>query len=255
MSNIEKYQPETDPWAVLKSFTDARIALGRTGVSVPLTEALKFKLSHALARDAVFLKLDPTALAHAIENTGLQVVSLQSEAANRNIYLQRPDLGRKLHHQSKAALQERAALHFDIAICVADGLSPLAIERHAIPVLTGLIPPLQEKGFSMAPVSIIEQGRVAIADEVGALLNAKLSLILIGERPGLTSPDSMGAYITFNPAPGLTDEARNCISNIRPKGLAYTAAVSKIMYIINEAFRLQLSGVQLKDKDAPSQLG
>ena len=247
MSRIKKYQLQSDPWSELKAFTAARIALGKTGVSVPLREALAFKQAHAEARDAVFSQLDINSLNYKIESLGLIPLALQSLAADRHIYLQRPDLGRRLNVASVDLLKAQNSPGFDVCICIADGLSSLAVQQHVTPLLQLLVPALQKKGFSIAPVSVIEQGRVAIADEVGSLLKARLSVILIGERPGLTAADSLGAYLTFQPIPGLTDESRNCISNIRPEGLVYDRAVSKIQHLISEAFRLQLTGVQLKD--------
>jgi ethanolamine ammonia-lyase small subunit len=218
----------TDPWGSLKSFTAARIALGRSGVSVPLQEALKFKLAHAHARDAVYSLLDIAALHAALESFAVPIYHLKSEVVNREEYLKRPDRGRRLGVSSASLLQ--ATDH-----------------KPAIPVLKNVIQALKESNIALAPISLVEQGRVAIGDEIGSLLNAKLVVILIGERPGLSSPDSMGAYITYAPRVGLTDESRNCISNIRPEGLIYTDAATKIFYLIQEALRLKLSGVALKD--------
>jgi ethanolamine ammonia-lyase small subunit len=240
--------PEADPWARLREFTAARIALGRTGVSEPLHQSLQFKLAHAHARDAVFSQLNSTELANPITHAiNLPVLQLQSQVSNRPEYLQRPDLGRKLYESSMRQLQNLPFTAPDIVIILTDGLSATAIKQHALPVLQKLVPALQKAGFTMAPVTLVEYGRVAISDEIGYLLGAKLALILIGERPGLSSPDSMGAYFTFHPQPGLTDESRNCLSNIRPAGLGYQAAANKLFYLLQEALRLKLSGVQLKD--------
>ena len=240
--------PEVDPWAGLREFTAARIALGRTGVSEPLHQSLQFKLAHAHARDAVFSELKSTEVATAIINEiSLPVLQVQSQVSNRPEYLQRPDLGRKLHESAVKHLKDLPAVTPDMVIILADGLSAPAINQHAVPVLQQLVPALQKAGFTLAPIILVEYGRVAISDEIGYLLGAKLALILIGERPGLSSPDSMGAYFTFNPKPNLTDESRNCLSNIRPAGLAYQAAADKLFYLVQEAFRLQLSGVLLKD--------
>jgi ethanolamine ammonia-lyase small subunit len=237
----------TDPWGSLKSFTAARIALGRSGVSVPLQEALKFKLAHAHARDAVYSLLDIAALHAALESFAVPIYHLKSEVVNREEYLKRPDRGRRLGVSSASLLQATDHKPADVAFVLADGLSAEAINLHAIPVLKNVIQVLKESNIALAPISLVEQGRVAIGDEIGSLLNAKLVVILIGERPGLSSPDSMGAYITYAPRVGLTDESRNCISNIRPEGLIYTDAATKIFYLIQEALRLKLSGVALKD--------
>lgn len=244
----EKKSPvETDPWQSLQSLTAARIALGRTGVSVPIQEALNFKLAHAHARDAVYSSLDVDALHAALELFDLPVYHLKSAVASREEYLKRPDRGRRLDAISVKTLTAIDAKTYDVAFVLADGLSATAVNRHAIPVLQHAVAALRSKAITLAPLAIVEQARVAIGDEIGQLLCAKIVVILIGERPGLTSPDSMGAYITYNPTVGLTDESRNCISNIRPEGLVYMDAAAKIVYLVQEALRLKLSGVELKD--------
>jgi ethanolamine ammonia-lyase small subunit len=237
--------PGNDPWRGLRKFTNARIALGRTGVSVPTQENLQFKLAHAFARDAMFASMDMGSVPAALEKLHACLL-LHSQAADRHQYLQRPDLGRKLNAASHLHLSSFAG-EYDVCINVADGLSATAINRHALPLLALLMPKLKETGYRLSPVCIIEEARVAISDETGMTVGAKLSLILIGERPGLSSPDSMGVYLTYGPTVGNTDEKRNCISNIGPGGLHYEAAADKILYLINESLRLQLSGVQLKD--------
>ncbi|PSR52385.1 ethanolamine ammonia-lyase [Adhaeribacter arboris] len=237
-----------DPWEALRAFTAARIALGRTGVSEPLHSSLQFKLAHAHARDAVYSELNTPEISNAIEKQfALPVYLLQSQVSNRQEYLQRPDLGRKLNPTSLQQLQLLAAPVADVALILGDGLSAEAINAHALPLLQILVPALRAAGFSLAPVTVVQQARVAISDEVGLALNAKIALILIGERPGLSAPDSMGAYLTYQPRPGLTDESRNCLSNIRVGGLAYKVAAGKLLYLIKESLRLQLSGVRLKD--------
>lgn len=254
MSELQKHSSvEADVWQPLKAFTDARIALGRTGVAIPLKESLNFKMAHAHARDAVYSELNETALIEDLKKFKLPIYTLHSKAQSRHEYLQRPDYGRQLNQVSKEQLQGDNP-KMDVAIIIADGLSATAINNHAVHLLDILIPFLQQLGFSIAPpeksglaLSIVHQGRVAIADEIGFLLNAQFSIILIGERPGLSSPDSMGAYLTFNPKIGLTDESRNCISNIRLEGLSYKNAAKKILYLVKESFRLQYSGVDLKD--------
>jgi len=245
---IEKIKSvQTDAWSSLQSFTNARIALGRTGISVPLKETLQFKMAHAHARDAVFSMLDKNALIDSLEKIHQPYFLLHSKANDRNEYLHRPDLGRRLNDDSIKQLETFNNKGFDVAFVIADGLSATAINTHAILVFKLIKEKFVAANISFAPVGIVKEGRVAIADEIGALLKCKLSLILIGERPGLSSPDSMGAYITYNPKQGLTDESRNCISNIRPEGLNYQAAADKIFFLIKESLRLKLSGVKLKD--------
>jgi ethanolamine ammonia-lyase small subunit len=240
----------TNPWQSLRRFTAARIALGRSGVSQPTAPQLAFQLAHARARDAVHAELDHAALADALRAaSGLACVSLHSAAADRHVYLQRPDLGRHLDAASRAALAPSAD-GYDVAFVIADGLSALAIEQNALPLLQALLPRLAQEQWSIAPLAIVRQGRVAIGDEIGHLLNARAVVVLIGERPGLSSPDSMGLYLTWTPRPGLTDAARNCISNVRPAGLTYDAAAFKLHYLLSESRRRQLSGVALKDETA-----
>ena len=240
--------PEPDPWAGLRAFTAARIALGRSGTSVPLREALAFRLAHAHARDAVYSTLDLDRLLPELAAFQLQVCQVRSRAANRPDYLQRPDWGRQLAEESRQQLAEQAFAACDIAVVLADGLSAAASNAHAVPLLHQLLPLLRQAGFGLGPVVLAEQARVALGDEIGHLLRARVVLVLIGERPGLSSPHSLGAYFTYAPRPGLTDVARNCVSNIRPEGLTYPAAAAKLFYLLREALRLQLSGVGLKDQ-------
>ena len=240
-----------DPWQALRRFTAARIALGHTGVSQPTGAQLDFQLAHARARDAVHQALDSASLAQALQaawpGSGSPLL-LHSAAENRNVYLQRPDLGRRLDAPSRALLLARGERAFDLSIVVADGLSALAVTQHAAPLLRALSTLLAPTSWTFAPLAIVEQGRVAIGDEVGELLGAKIVVVLIGERPGLSSPDSMGLYITWAPRVGLTDERRNCISNVRPAGLGYEDAAHKLHYLLTEARRRQLTGVGLKDE-------
>jgi len=245
-----------NPWRRLREFTDARIGLGRAGVSLPTNELLEFQLSHARARDAVHFPLDFEGLVSAIESSaGIPVTDihrLQSRADDRMTYLQRPDLGRRLHSHSREILQHDLATdgevagEYDLSIVVVDGLSSLAVQQNVVPFLETLLPQLDD--FSLAPLCVVEQGRVAVGDEVGELLNARCVMVLIGERPGLSSPDSLGLYLTYQPHVGLTDAARNCISNIRPAGLSYVEAARRAAYLLNESRRLRLSGVNLKDR-------
>ena len=238
-----------DVLSSLKKFTQARIALQRKGVSLASKEMLQFKMDHAHARDAVFSLLDIESFLNDIAAFKLPVYILKSKAADKHIYLKRPDLGRKLHQDSMNELNNAGETSYDVCITVTDGLSGTAINRHAMQVLSLLIDAMNTKKLNIAPLCLVQNGRVAIADETASLLKAKLSVILIGERPGLSAHDSLSAYITYNPKPGLTDEARNCVSNIRPEGLSYTDAAHKIFYLINEAMRLKLSGVGLKEAD------
>ncbi|RZK62378.1 MAG: ethanolamine ammonia-lyase subunit EutC [Hymenobacter sp.] len=251
MSELPDLAP--DPWAGLRAFTAARIALGRVGTSVPLREALAFKLAHAHARDAVYSGLETDQLAAELAALSLLVCRVSSRALTRQEYLQRPDRGRQLSEVSKAQLAEQApATGCDLVIVLADGLSATATNTHALPLLRLLLPELQSVGLRLGPLVLAEQARVALGDEVGHLLRARLVLVLLGERPGLSAPDSLGAYFTYAPRPGLTDEARNCVSNIRPAGLVYPAAAAKLAWLLREAGRRQLSGVALKDQtEAP----
>jgi ethanolamine ammonia-lyase small subunit len=230
----------------LRALTPARVALGRTGVSLPTRARLDFDRCHAMARDAVHARLETAALAKTLRNlTGLEVFCLHSAAPDRATYLQRPDLGRKLDEPSAELLAQSAAGgNFDLALIVADGLSALAVERHAPPTLEAFLPMVA--GWRLAPISVVEQGRVAIGDQIGAALGAQVAVILIGERPGLSSPDSLGVYVTWEPRPGRTDAERNCISNIRAEGLSYAQAAAQLSAILGLARRLRLTGVALK---------
>ncbi len=241
-----------NPWESLRRFTQARIALGRAGVSIPTKPLLDFQFAHARARDAVHLPMDRAGIFARLEAAGYPVIELHSAAADRTTYLQRPDLGRRLDEASRKKLDRLHAIEgargFDIAFVVADGLSAFAVNEHALSMLEAVRPMLAEAGLRMAPVALVEQGRVAIGDEIGAALGAEIVVILIGERPGLSAPDSLGLYLTFAPRVGLTDEARNCISNVRPEGQSFTAAAHRLMYLVREARRRKLSGVDLKDE-------
>jgi ethanolamine ammonia-lyase small subunit len=237
-----------NPWQQLRQLTPARIALGRAGGSLPTQAQLDFQFAHAQARDAVHLPLDCPTLAAEIQALGLECLPLHSAAPNRDTYLQRPDLGRQLDSDSAERLAGRQTAGCDLALIIADGLSALAVQRHALPMLERLQALATQHDWTLGPVCLVEQGRVAIADEIGAALQARMSLILIGERPGLSSPDSLGLYFTWAPKVGLTDANRNCISNVRPQGLSYAMACHRLEYLMGEACRRQLSGVQLKDE-------
>jgi ethanolamine ammonia-lyase small subunit len=237
-----------DPWTALRAHTPARIALGRSGASLPTHEVLAFSLAHAQARDAVHTAFAARDVADAIEALGLTSLQVESAARDRATYLRRPDLGRRLSDASRVLLAARPPKPFDLAIVVADGLSSTAVHAHAAPLIAALLPLIQAQGWSLAPVAIASQARVALGDEVGESLGARMVLLLVGERPGLSSPDSLGAYLTFAPRVGLTDAARNCVSNIRGEGLSYDQAAFKLAWLAREALRLGESGVALKDE-------
>ena len=253
-----------NPWQQLRQFTAARIALGRAGVSLPTQPQLAFQLAHARARDAVHLPLDADMLALDLERLGVvtsaqQCLQLDSAAGDRLKYLQRPDLGRRLSDESAAKLRALKSVavpqqQCDVAFVISDGLSALAVAQNAAPFLATLMPLIKLHNWHnwhnwhKAPVAIVKLGRVAVADEVAYLLGARLVVLLVGERPGLSSPDSMGLYITWAPQPGLSDADRNCISNIRPAGLSYGDAALKLNYLMGEMVKRQLSGVPLKDE-------
>ncbi|GFM51829.1 ethanolamine ammonia-lyase light chain [Pseudomonas cichorii] len=240
-----------NPWLELRRLTPARIALGRTGTSLPTAAQLDFQFAHAQARDAVHLPFDHAGLSAQLAEKGRETLLVHSAAADRHSYLQRPDLGRRLNDESASQLRDYAAAHpggVDLAIVVADGLSSLAVHRHTVPFLARLEEQAATEGWTLSPVILVEQGRVAIADEIGELLGAKMVVILIGERPGLSSPDSLGLYFTYAPKVGLNDAHRNCISNVRLEGLSYAMAAHRLLYLMREACRRQISGVNLKDE-------
>lgn len=252
---LDTDQPASDntpnPWLELRRLTPARIALGRTGTSMPTAAQLDFQLAHAQARDAVHLPFDHAALSEQLNSKGRENLLLHSAAPDRDSYLQRPDKGRRLDDASTQALRDYAAAHpggVDVAVIVADGLSSLAVHRHTLPFLERMEELARAEGWTLSPVILVEQGRVAIGDEIGELLGAKMSVILIGERPGLSSPDSLGLYFTYAPKVGLNDAHRNCISNVRLEGLSYAMAAHRLLYLMREACKRQLSGVNLKDE-------
>jgi ethanolamine ammonia-lyase small subunit len=247
MGNIAITTP--DRWETLQSVTSARIALGRAGGSLPTRAWLDFKSAHASARDSVHCVFDSEQLAAELGSLCHQVVVVDSAASDRRTFLLRPDLGRVLDERSRYALQKLGSdTNPELVIVVSDGLSALAVHRQARPVLTALLTKLKDDNWRIAPIVVARFGRVALEDEVGQLLRAQLALILIGERPGLGSPDSLGAYMVYAPRPGNTDAQRNCVSNIRPEGLPIDAAADTIHYLLTEARRRRLSGVQHKDQ-------
>ncbi len=249
-SNAPVESVSVNDWQHWRGFTQARIALGRAGAALPTTEVLNFGLAHAQARDAIHTPLDTDALQKALQQDGWQVLHTQSQVAHRTDYLRRPDLGRVLANHVVSQWQADGVNlmpTYDIAIVIGDGLSSLAVQRHAVPLLAHL-KVLLNPGLTLAPIVVATQARVALGDAIGQHLNAKLVVMLIGERPGLSSPDSLGIYITYAPQMGKQDAERNCISNVRPEGLNYVLAAFKLNWMIDQAFKRQLTGVQLKDE-------
>lgn len=233
-------------WADLRRFTPARVALGRAGNGLPTRAHLDFQAAHAAARDAVHAALDVAALQADLDVAGLAHIAVHSEASDRQSYLLRPDLGRRLRDRSAIPSMPGAML-----FVVCDGLSATAVERHAVPLLRHIVPRLSGK---IAPVVIAEQGRVALGDDIGEAMGAEAVAVLIGERPGLSAADSLGVYLTWQPRRGRTDAERNCISNIRPDGLPLEAAADKLLWLIGAMRRLRLSGVGLKDEQPDARL-
>ncbi|EAT12673.1 ethanolamine ammonia-lyase subunit EutC [Bermanella marisrubri] len=240
-----------NPWSKLQRFTDARIGLGRAGTSLPTHEWLSFQLSHAKAQDAVHKEFDVEKLYEQIDSrpwNTFGVTRVKSEAQDRAQYLQRPDLGRQLRSEDIKRLKTQRSLKpYDVAFLICDGLSAIAVEQNTTLFLDHLVPKLIAHHWSVAPIVIAEQGRVALGDDVAEAIGAKCIVVLIGERPGLSSPDSLGLYLTWAAERGCNDAMRNCISNIRPKGLNYSLASQKAWYLLQESRRLQLSGVNLKE--------
>jgi ethanolamine ammonia-lyase small subunit len=255
MSTSDKPPPVASRFAELARLTPARIALGRSGASLPTREVLRFGLAHAQARDAVHAPFRPEEVAAEFAGLGVETLTVESAARTREDYLRRPDFGRSLSPESEAALTARCG-SFDLAIIVADGLSSTAVQQNAVPFIAALLPFLQRQKLTLAPLVIASQARVALGDEAAQALGARMVVVLIGERPGLSSPDSLGAYMTFGPRRGLTDAARNCISNIRPGGLGFQHAAFKLAWLIDQGFRRALTGVDLKDdSDAALEAG
>jgi ethanolamine ammonia-lyase small subunit len=238
---------QQDSWEYMRKLTTARIALGHVGVSLPTKELLAFRLAHAQARDAVYSGLNMEKIKNQLSQANLFFLEIKSSSDSRNEYLKNPTTGRKLHEDSKQLLKQQNT-HADLCFILADGLSATAVNEHAVKVLEILYEKLKKIGWIIAPIVIAQQARVALSDEIGSLLKAEMVVMLIGERPGLSSPNSMGAYITYHPEPGLTDERRNCVSNIRPNGLSYHFAAEKIFYLLTEMKIRKISGVVLKDR-------
>ncbi|TGL87158.1 ethanolamine ammonia-lyase subunit EutC [Leptospira congkakensis] len=237
-----------------KQFSNARIGLSRFGGSLSTKDVLRFRLDHARARDAVLLSPNFLKLIQEIDVLGkpknLSSLLVKSQVHSKEEYLLRPDLGRRLDFESTSRLQLLAG-NFDLVLVGVDGLSAKAIDENLVPFFKLLMESINKTGFKLAPLVLSEYGRVAIGDEIGEILNATLSVVAIGERPGLSSADSLGVYVTYKPLAGKTDESRNCISNVRPNGFSFESAVAKTMYLINEAIQRKLSGVELKDEMPP----
>ena len=245
--NPEDEHPADSPWAHVRRFTPARVALGRTGSALPTREVLQFALAHAQARDAVHVALDAARLATDIGAAGFATFAVESAAPDRATYLARPDLGRRLSDQARLRLEGLGSPGFDVVFVVADGLSAPAVNAHAAPCLAALVPWIAASGLSFGPVVLATQARVALGDATGAILRAGIVVVLIGERPGLSAPDSLGAYLTFAPQIGRRDAERNCISNIRPAGLGYSLAAFKLAWLIEQALARSITGIALKD--------
>lgn len=249
MSTVQK-EP-AGSWNALRKYTSARIALGHTGGSLRTVQRLQLSLDHAQAKDAVGYELDWARIAGEYTSLFPEVLLLSTRAGQRSLYLQRPDLGKQLDARSVKILEEAQIPPSMVCIVAADGLSPLALERHLIPLMSSFLPLLHGKNFSHTPLFFVKGGRVAIGDEIGERLGSDLVVVCIGERPGLSSRDSLGLYITYRPKVGTTDESRNCISNIRNEGLQPHLAAEELFSLIERSLRLRLSGVHLKDDSDP----
>jgi ethanolamine ammonia-lyase small subunit len=232
----------------LRHLSPARVGLGRTGASLPTEALLEFTLDHARARDAVHATFDATAIAAGLDALGLRTVQVSSLAGSRAEYLKRPDLGRRLDASSHHGLASNPQGSCDVAIVIGDGLSPSAVNAHAVELVRSLVRRLD--GIEIGPVVVASGARVALGDEIGALFAARMVAVLIGERPGLSAPDSLGAYLTFAPRIGRSDAERNCVSSIHASGLSYHEAAVRVAWLVHEGLARQLTGVALKDESA-----
>lgn len=247
---------EEDAWAELRRYTQARIALGRSGHAVPTRALLDFQLAHARARDAVHLPWGIVDFAEQARSLGADCLVLETPVQDRSEYLRRPDLGRVLTERSRECLRNHAPAEtgrsVEVALAISNGLSSTAVERHGIPLLKRVLEEYRVRSLGVGPVCLVENGRVALSDDIGSALGARIAVIVVGERPGLSAADSLGIYLTHTPKAGNTDAERNCISNVRPpEGLGYAAAARKLAYLTMEAIRRRLSGVALKDDTVP----
>lgn len=239
----------TDPWFALRRFTQARIALGRAGHAVPTQALLDFQLAHARARDTVHFPWNVERFAEDLRAIGLESLILRTPIRSRGEYLRRPDRGRTLDAESRRRLDDLKGGDPDVALIVTNGLSSTAVERHGLSLLKAVVTCCCSRRVRLGPIALVENGRVALSDEIGHALGARVAVIVVGERPGLSAADSLGIYLTYAPRPGNTDARRNCISNIRPpEGLSYETAAAKLIYLTEEAMRRRISGVDLKDE-------
>lgn len=239
-----------ETWDMLRRFTDARIGLGRSGAALPTREVLKFAMAHAQARDAVTTPIDWASIEQGLAELKLKTVRVESSAGDRDTYLRRPDFGRQLSPASRERLAKLAGGKYDILIVIGDGLSSKAVAANAVEMVRALQPHAGQNGWKIGPVLLASEARVALGDDAGEFLGARAVVMLIGERPGLSSPDSLGIYITFAPKVGRKDAERNCISNVRKGGLSYDEASFKLVWLLKEALRRGLTGVDLKDESS-----
>lgn len=245
---------ERDPWEDLRQFTDARIAMGRTGCSVLTADHLKFSLAHARARDTIYLPFQRDRVSYQLKALGLQTLYASSAAVSRSVFLRQPDEGRRLNFESRELLRKLNYPGADVIIVIGDGLSSKAVNKQAVPLIAQFLPYMEELGLSVGPVVLAQQSRVALGDDIAEVLHCGLVCMLIGERPGLSSPDSLGCYITYKPFAGRLESERNCISNIRPEGLSYERAAFKMAWLVEAAYDLGRTGTTLKDQsDDPTQ--
>ncbi len=237
-----------DPWADLKQFTDARIALGRTGCSLLTDDYLQFSLSHARARDTIYMPFESEKVAHQLEQMGLDTVEVSSRASSRSMFLRQPDMGRRLNDASRQKLKDMDYKGADVLLVIGDGLSSKAVNKQAVPLISRFVPYMEELGLTVGPVVLAHESRVALGDDIAEMMHCGLVAILIGERPGLSSPDSLGVYITYKPFAGRLESERNCISNVRPEGLNYNRAAFKMAWLVEAAYDMGKTGTALKDK-------
>jgi len=243
-----------DPWFELRRYTQARIGQGRAGCATPTDAQLDFQLAHAMARDAVHQPWLISEFAGSLSALGHEPLVLTTQITSREQYLQRPDQGRRLDQTSRDILQSHAQTSTDIALIVSDGLSSTAVHRHGLELIQAVLNAYTNSSLSVGPICLAANARVALSDEIGALLGARLAVIIVGERPGLSAADSLGIYMTYAPSPDNTDAERNCLSNIRPpEGMSYQVAATKLAYLSQQALVRKCSGVALKD-DMPSDL-
>jgi ethanolamine ammonia-lyase small subunit len=241
-------RPSGRPLRDLRDLTPARVGLGRAGASLPTQALLAFTLDHARARDAVHAAFDVAAITQGLGDLGLEALNVASRAGDRKDYLRRPDLGRRLDPVSHDRLASHSGGSGQLTIVIGDGLSPSAVNAHAIELVRSLVPRLAADGIAIGHAVVASGARVALGDEIGAILGARMIVMLIGERPGLSAPDSLGAYLTFGPRAGLTDAERNCVSNIHGAGLGYDEAAFRIAWLVREGLAREITGVALKDE-------